>query len=182
MIRKGNGFDIGVPGDQRLKDAISQRTPNAFGATITHVHGSTIITPHRKGPRTPSCPFGSLYVADATRKLRGGVVSSVAENITVEDFDIGTDPLEDGLRFWLKISFTGLVDSGVLLMGGTLTAAEIDFGDSLPANDPCTKDAPAGTYYIDLGDCLNNRFRKSACGNITSFTQCKGLPGWARGV
>jgi len=173
---------------RRLQGTVISPGPGMFMRRSEH--GTTLWTkpPWMLAGRSTSCPFGDVYskVADGDTDpspfLRGGIVSGGTGNITVDDFNLGTDPMEDGLRFWVKVSFTALVDSGVLLIGGNVTAAEIDFGDSLPDNDPCTKDAPAGTYYVDLGDWQNQIFRPSSCGNITSFTQCKGTPGWARGV
>jgi len=57
--RKGNAFrDANVPGDPRLLDALTRRTPKAAGMQVTHTHSGTIITRKRtKTAASSALPF-----------------------------------------------------------------------------------------------------------------------------
>lgn len=62
--RKGNQFgDIGVPGDPRLLDAITRRTPNIAGGSLNHSFGSTILTPSKAIRKYVTTPFDCTLIS-----------------------------------------------------------------------------------------------------------------------
>ena len=81
-FRKAGSFrDKGVPGDPRLLAAIARRTPNLSDGSVTHVFGSTIITPKKQRNVTRRThPFQLVNTTndvDGTQVfIRPGMISS----------------------------------------------------------------------------------------------------------
>ncbi len=107
--------------------------------------------------------------------LLGGAVSGGTGNINVADLTlavIGEEPV-NGTHHWLDVSYTAIVEDGVLLPGGDVTAVTDGSGTTIPDNVMPTASSPSGTFYIPLGNWLNGRFFPSGCGNI-QVSHCPG--------
>lgn len=71
--RKGNSFhDQNVPGDSRLLDAITRRTPKASGMGVKSTHSGVIFTPKRLRAYAQLLPF-QIYVRNAAIFAAPGV-------------------------------------------------------------------------------------------------------------
>lgn len=135
---------------------------------------------------TVDCPFGEFYLglvgADPHWFIRGGTVIGGTGNITVEDTDIGTadPPPDEGTFTWLHITLDAITEDDVLLPGGNVSDAVIEYGDPIPDNVLPTYDAPVGELYLELAKWTNGRWAKSGCGNF-QISHCPGSLYYARG-
>jgi hypothetical protein len=158
-----------------------------YGIRQTQTGGGTTLSVAKKRPlAAPICPFGQVYLKSVggTVKnfMRGGMVMGGTGNIAVEDFDLGPidPPPEDESRIWIQVTFDAVVEDDVLLPGGNVTAAVIQFGETIPDNVLPTVGDIEGLLYLDLGEWQNSSFVPSGCGNF-QISHCPGSLYYARG-
>ena len=131
--RKGNAFrDMNIPGDPRLLDAISRRTPSIAGGGVTHVFGSTIVVPERQrrvaGSTATTCYFGEVItypVGEETKTgIRGGNIACGNKNFNVPNKELNL--ASNGVTLiYLEISVTANNDDdGEILLPGIETSTE----------------------------------------------------------
>ena len=68
------------------------------------------------------------------------------------------------------MDWTGDVEDGILLPGGTMDAAEIMQGGSVPDDDDFSANSPSGKHYEALGTWTDNngspRWNPAGCGSF----------------
>lgn len=117
------------------------------------------------------CILGDLLddPSNAGKKMiRPGYVVGGGANIYLEKTNI-TPTIGDHL--YVEISWTGAVEDGVLLTGGSMTAAEIKQGSAIPSDHNFTATSPTGKHYEPLGKWNNNGsgspvWTPSGCGSL----------------
>ena len=72
----------------------------------------------------------------------------------------------DGDYYYIEVTWTGAVEDDVLIPGGTMDAAEIKKGVSVPDDHTFTKAAATGKFHIPLGIWNNSALEDASCGNV----------------
>lgn len=142
------------------------------GASETEITERTTEEPTTSGDL---CAFGSILRHDGNVFLQGGQISGGAGSFAETEIDLGPAGSLPTTGFCVvRINYTALTDSGVLLAGGDVTSvvytahvASVDPSDMPTAVDPDGFIYVVLATYTDLGVAPTN------CGNINVF-HCPG--------
>lgn len=155
-----NGYSHNFQSDKEVKEGV----------------GGVAATPMSKfnrvgggGGAAEECVLGDLLSDSENEgkfKIRPGYVYGGGTNIFIEKDNI-TPAIGDHL--YIEVSWTAEEEDGVLLTGGSMTAAEIKQGGSVPDDDDFTPTALTGKHYKALGTWVDNdgnpKWQKDGCGS-----------------
>lgn len=139
-----------------------------------------------KSAATPECPLGDLKrdTANSTEqltkyKITPGYVHGGGSSLLLDKDNITPVANE---RLYLEITYTANTSNGVLLSSGTMDAAEIKQGATIPADDEITINSLTGKHRRELGVWLDDgngglAWIKDACGSYT-FKFCRVFSGF----
>ena len=129
------------------------------------------------------CPLGTVTLSGSDYILTGGYVSGGYSSIYIPDTNLGNAAAVSGKHVWVEAEFTATVADDVLAPGGTLDAATVSSGASVPDGSAPAWDSPAGTIHIPLGVFSSSAepvWTPAGCGAIT-VSHCAGVLTATRG-